>query len=442
MKAGILTFHNTLNYGACLQAFATQEVLKRMGVDVKIIDYRSKALEVHYSLHHYKSLLKYKGISTMLPFIAADVLNLKLNYFESKTFNDWYENNYILTSKCKSLLDLKKCTKDYDVCIVGSDQVWNSEITEGYDDAYFLDFCNFRTKRISYAASIGKDVLTSEDVEFLSTKLSKFDNISLREATHIKTLSETLNRNVENVVDPTLILTSSEWNKALNIGSPLVKEKYIFFHSINSPTELTNAAIKLQKATSLRIVRIGKHSKFDNEMLFKAANPTDFVNLISNAEYIVTDSFHGLAFSIIYRKQFISILGNGRNSRILNLLTQIGLKNNAYKDFAFETLEDIAVNYSENVENRISELRSFGKSFLENEFNSEAYEYDDKLFRDKETCCGCGLCKAICSQNAIEMKMDDEGFLYPHIIKERCIDCGKCEKNCAFKKDQTNKFRS
>ena len=147
-KIGILTFHNVINYGGVLQCMALQDFLKAYNYEVEVINYKSKHIGKN------NKLIKFSSTSNLI----KSVLTLPFNYIRKKRYNNFIKNNLILTNDVKNYDELKKlCEEKYDYVIIGSDQVWNSEITENEADVYFLE--NINVKKISYAASTGDDKL-------------------------------------------------------------------------------------------------------------------------------------------------------------------------------------------------------------------------------------------------------------------------------------------
>ena len=191
-KIGILTFHNVINYGGVLQCMALQDFLKTYNYEVEVINYKSKHIGKNNKLINFSSMSN----------LIKSVLTLPFNYIRKKRYNNFIKNNLILTNDVKNYDELKKlCEEKYDYVIIGSDQVWNSEITGNEANVYFLE--NINVKKISYAASTGDDKVN--DINRIIKNSSDFEAISVREeSTYNKLLSHNIKTELN--VDPTLIL--------------------------------------------------------------------------------------------------------------------------------------------------------------------------------------------------------------------------------------------
>ncbi|MBO5020010.1 MAG: polysaccharide pyruvyl transferase family protein [Clostridia bacterium] len=348
MKVGIITYHNVINYGAVLQALALQESIKELGVDSEIINYTPIKIFSDYkpfSLFKYKKIYK-MGFKIFLRAVASDIkhgLNITL---KNKGFSD-FGNKYFNYSG-NSFNDFNKShinLPDYDVCFTGSDQVWNPDITYGFDDAYFLRFGKETMIRASYAASIGKEKFSEKEEEQLREYLNDFNYISLRESTAADILSPLTDKNLNIVLDPTLLLNAEKWKNLLGIADN--KEKYIFVYTLYPNPELNKFVEKLSKHKNLPVITLNGKKIYSNESArYLRANPQKFVELVANASYVVTNSFHGTAFSVNFSKNFYAFLGESRNSRITDLLTKLNIQQRAVKKCSDELLEESNIDYS------------------------------------------------------------------------------------------------
>lgn len=189
MKAGIITFHNVINYGAVLQALALQETLINMGVDARIINYTPDDVVSIYKpfcLEKYRRQMR-KSVKIAVRSLVSDIRHFRFLNKKNKAFESFGEKHYKLSGKpCRTLEKLQSENLSFDACFAGSDQIWNPEITCGFDPAYFLDFGDKSMIRASYAASIGKASFTAKEQTRLKELLSDFDSISMREATAAK----------------------------------------------------------------------------------------------------------------------------------------------------------------------------------------------------------------------------------------------------------------
>ena len=231
MRIGILTFHNAHNYGAVLQAYALKTLIKNMGYDVKIINYRNEALKKVYSPKlninitkrdlifptRWKSLIKQK----MQNKFAQDEWSRQYLAFSKFINNVLLDGDTLEVTKA----DLERETFDYLIC--GSDQIWNTWITNGLDPVYFLDF-KTNAKKISYAASMPCELVNRDEreIKYLKDNISKFDYVSVREEELAKKLSEICKQSIEVTLDPSLLLDSKDYKK-IELKTAFNK-KYIF----------------------------------------------------------------------------------------------------------------------------------------------------------------------------------------------------------------------
>ena len=326
MKIGILTFHCAHNYGAVLQCYATQEFLKNKGHDVEIIDYRPSFL-----LKPYKLIDKNRFVSKNLILFAKKAIMESLMLFYR--IKRWYGFESFIKNKLNlsSIVYEKNIPDDYDVYIIGSDQVWSPKITQGFDNVYFADFSFVKGTRkyIAYAASMEVQSLNIEQKKFLSKALMPFDNISVREKNLCDLLQPLTLKEIYQVLDPTLLIDSSIWNKIAI--SPKIPQKYVLVYQVrvNERTvQIANNIAKQIGGIVIETVAWLHRGCFKNK--YQTASPETFLGLIKHATCIVTTSFHGTAFSVVFNKPFYTLLLNdGGDSRSLSLLESVGLSERA-----------------------------------------------------------------------------------------------------------------
>ncbi len=310
MKVGIITFHRAVNYGAVLQAYALQQAIKKTGNDAEILDYRCQEVERAAS-----PLLGFRDGEKIKNAIMKLVFRLKKNI----SFYVFMRKYIHLSSKAESSKDLKKMSSGYDVFFTGSDQVWNYGCA-GNDEAFFLTFVNDGHKKNAYAASFGREKLLEEDPFDYRELLSDFNSISVREKSGVDIVKNESGRDAEVTLDPTLLLTKKEWEPV--IGKRPSKEKYIFVYYIRESKDLLNYASELSKRTGYKIVNAKNSIEF-----FMKCSPSDFLAWIYYAEFLVTNSFHGTVFSLLFNKKFAIELDNGKsvNNRSKELLELVNI---------------------------------------------------------------------------------------------------------------------
>lgn len=372
LKIGILTFHRAINNGAVLQCFALQEAIKKLGHDVEIIDYRQNFIEKRYQSFKINLAL----IAQPLVFLRNLIRSLKqLPYaIHRKRQFELFAENHLQVSH--SIVNKKnEIPQQYDIYIVGSDQVWNSNLTGGIDEIYWGAFSTpINSKKISYAASTPYQNLAHITEEQLVRLINNFDNISVREKIIQEKLQKHTSKSIELVLDPTLILPKNVWEK---IVTPKYKnERYIVIYRARlfkkNPNLLQEKAKVLANKLNCKIIDI------NNPLDRQYYSPSDFVSLIKYAQYVITSSFHGAVFSIIFNTPFYSICyDDGQDDRYAYLLTNIGLEKQLVPpDFV---PENIPVDFS-HANNSLIRLQNESISFLSKNINCKNSFKADCLF--------------------------------------------------------------
>lgn len=320
-QVGIITYQRAVNYGAILQTYALQNVIKELGYDVKTIDYRNQILEDRHKKMKFSSI---KGIKDLIKyFLLSKDVNKKHDKF--RRFGDMYLN---LSDPVYSQEDLARLEKEYDLFITGSDQVWNYKIN-GLDSNYFLDFVENKSKKRTYAASFGISEIPEELKQNYKDLLMDFNNILIREKQGAEIISDLLSKESQVVLDPTMLLTKDKWLTFID-SDINYNDKYILVYAFGNPKKIKELALEISIKTGFRILWISTTPKFSKKIKFiKSAGPEEFLTLFNNAEYIITNSFHGTAFSINFNKQFSTELlpeTTGVNSRLEDILELFGLQ--------------------------------------------------------------------------------------------------------------------
>ena len=359
-KIGILTFHCAHNYGAVLQCYALQEYISQLGFYVEIIDYCPKYLIEPYSIFKFNRVLCLNPIK-MAKNIIWEIILLYKRYKRHVGFDLFIKN---ALKRSNRVID-GKISNDYDIYIIGSDQVWNSEITNGYDKIYWGYFPFIKENRIyaTYAASMESSNLNSKQIQFIKNALNNFDQISVRENKLVELLSPITKNKITQVIDPTLLVDISVWNKI--IIKPNITQKYILVYQVRWNEHTIKIAKKLAKQINAEILELSAY--VDRNCLankYQTKSPGEFVGLIKHAECIITTSFHGTAFSIIYNKPFYTIkLNDNRDSRSTSILTALGLENRILSLTDNPIFENI--NYK-NVNNILKGLKLQSQNYLDN----------------------------------------------------------------------------
>lgn len=340
-KIGIITFHSSHNYGAMLQVYALQTILKSMiNGEVKIIDFKTKEHAKAYKIIKKPNDWR-QAILLGLTFFHYPLLRKRWNAFE-RFYNDILDK----TPRYRTYEELQNAPSDFDIIISGSDQVFNP--TRKYVEAYYLKFCN-KSKHtlVAYAPSFGINFIPDEKVELIKNLLTHFHYLSSRELEGCSIIKELIGKRVDQVLDPVFLLTANEWN---NIAVPLriPFTSYILVYALIGSRKQMELANNIKKQLGLPIILVTNNvfPKTNADKVFYSAGPREFVNLFSNADYIITDSFHGTAFSVIFEKSFFSIIMlPQRASRITSLLESIDLKKRVLYDVQDIAKDQLEVDY-------------------------------------------------------------------------------------------------
>lgn len=308
MKIGLLTVHCSTNFGGALQAYGLSCYLDKGEDRIILIDYRFKGF--------VDVLDKSKGKR----FNCRNLLKLIIFYKKirerQKKFSQ-FEKDF-LPSHSESFNDKEYVLEDkFDICIVGSDQVWNPKHIN-YDETFFLK--NIKTqKRISYAASIGEDILDEKDKLFLKKNIEIFDGISIREENSVSLIKELLpQKNIEFNIDPVFLLDKEKW---VTIEKKVkVYDKYVFVYILGENDIYKEIIKDMQKKGYKIVCAQDSLLRFGGNLNLYDIGPREFLFLIRNASYVITNSFHGLSFSIIFQKRVFCLKSKNRNIRLKNLL--------------------------------------------------------------------------------------------------------------------------
>ncbi|MBQ9208895.1 MAG: polysaccharide pyruvyl transferase family protein [Oscillospiraceae bacterium] len=325
MRIATLNFHKAYNYGAVFQAAALQQAIQSFGDECSVLDYSNAAVESQYNLKKIRPNKKIfsalKNNIVLLPFIEKKKQNFQ-NWFSQYNKTEVLEKN-----------DLQSLNERFDKFIVGSDQVWNMKC-HGADTAFLLDFVHEDKKKIAYAVSFGTYDIPPEYVQTFRTELVKFSDISVREERGIE-LTEMLTT-IKPVVtmDPVLLMGTAYWEKR-SVQSNNIKSKYVLAYQIGRSKKVSSFAKKVAKMTGTRIVFVATHidgiAQYGIGNINQSdASPESFLSLLINAEYVVTNSFHATALSLLFHKTFYAVADGGKektyNSRIYNLLERYSLQ--------------------------------------------------------------------------------------------------------------------
>lgn len=381
-KVAIITGYDRRNYGGCLQAFATQKVLDNMGIENECINYKKKQ-DIHQVIRIFNiPLLKTKLKELNKKVYAkknSQTLGKNFEIRENK-FKNFVKENFKISDMYYGYDELKKQINNYSMVILGSDQVWNP-LNFG-SHYYTLEFVPDSIPKITYAPSFGVSKIPKTQRKATINYLKRIEHISVREKKGQELVKELTGRDVPIVLDPTLLLNKTEWEKVYK-KERIVEKPYIMCYFLGTNKMHREFAKKLKEKTGYKIVTlpfmdeiVKDDFEFGDEKLYNVG-PSEFINLIKNAEYVCTDSFHGTVFSIINHKKFITFnrfddsKKVSTNSRISSLLGLLGLEERSCN--SIETAQNIIdneIDYSK-VDEKLEKLRKESIKYLENAIKEE-----------------------------------------------------------------------
>lgn len=325
LKIGIITLPGNFNYGNRLQNYALQETIKRMGFEVEtIVPLPAEKTFFNYTFEFLgliKSLL-FLNYSTRKNNLKRIELMKKSKEKKLQPFTKKYINNYYL--KNNDIESMRKLNNRYDYFVIGSDQVWNPYYISEYD-YYFATFSD-KEKRVSYAASFGISKIPDKYLEKYTSYLNGISKISVRESVGIEIVRQCTGKQAEIVLDPTLLLSKKEWLNIPVENSEQKNNKYILVYFLDDDFQKNLEIIEKfskEKCLELKII-MGNY--YSEEYIIPS--PSEFIHLINNAEYVFTDSFHAVVFSIIMHTKFLAFERGEMNSRISTLLKTTHLEEN------------------------------------------------------------------------------------------------------------------
>lgn len=314
-KCGIVTFYNHNNFGAMLQAYALKKVIESYDVDVDFISFQEESTKEEDTSNLHPLIKRIKD--------ETDKRNRRFEDFRKK----WLPGNLIHEG----------IEEEYDFFVAGSDQIWNTEIV-GDDSRYFLSFAPKEKKR-SYAVSFGKDSLSVDEVSYCKEMIYDFTPwLSVREQSGAEIIKDITGKDSLVCLDPTLLTKMEEWDELRNSSDfNQNPAKYILLITVQNDLSLLKVARQMaeERNEELRIITASYFPPVGFES-WSEVEVVDWVNLVANSSYVITSSFHGIAFSIIFHKDFsfwpLQAELSGRNTRMIELLEYLSLSDRMGKD--------------------------------------------------------------------------------------------------------------
>lgn len=324
MKVYTQTWYRGNNYGSVLQAYALQHIITDMGYESSILNYKPTKADLwklKFINHSLKETLQYK-INEFL--MKKNGASSKINNLT--IFDEFREKNMQITPLCSTASEIAKVCGSDAVFVCGSDQIWNPYF---YDPYYYLEFVKNRYRKIAYAPSFGVENVPRNNRKRIQKAISQFRYLSVREKRGAEIVYDLTGQHAEVTVDPTMLVTMEHW-RALSISGEKEK-KYLFCYFLSADPRYLKTAEEIATEKNLKILMLPMVAADFNRdgTIKKPVGPCEWLGLIENAEYVLTDSFHCTLFSIRYHKQF-NVLQRfkdgdkrGQNSRIHSLLQAV-----------------------------------------------------------------------------------------------------------------------
>ncbi|MDR1320545.1 MAG: polysaccharide pyruvyl transferase family protein [Gracilibacteraceae bacterium] len=402
-KAGIMTlYYKTYNYGAQLQAYALQKAVQKLGYKCEQICYKWYDADIeHFYQSQSGNIGKFREFAFSIPH----------------------------SPRIYSPENIHEAAAEYDVFICGSDQIWGVPASKPRYVAphMTLSFVPDDKVKFSYGASVGGAALTTDQIPPVKYWASRLDAVSVREQSAIPCIAELTEKEIISVLDPTLLLESPKWDHIAI--PPKDNSEYIFTYNIGGDAELDISTKCLAKRLGCAIKTVS-YSENDT------TGPREFLGLIKNAKYVLTNSFHGTAFSVIFKKQFYAFPADNiqsvfsKNVRITDLFGKLGLENRFVSN-ADEADFTTTIDYDKVIV-KLCQARDASFGYLRKSLLIE--KLPTKTVVTHKDCCGCGVCGLACPQNCIEFENNHLGFNYPKIDETNCTDCGICRKRCPIER--------
>lgn len=435
-RVALMTWFQYYNFGTSLQAFALARVIEGMGHKVSVVNYHTTGKvavlpckrPVVSALRELDGKVRRRVFDRRADSPATD-----------RQFASFLNDNLTFTSACETKSDLESLSDEFDCFVCGSDQIWSPAV---FDPHYFLDFVDESKLKVAYAPSVGLTEVRDPDLRQRMGELAaRIDCLSTRERSGSCIISELSGRDVETVLDPTLLFESEKWNEVAHGARVHVDSAYLLVYMLGHNERHWKRAYEIARRRGLevRVVPVFRRDLKRKGCITDPVGPREFVRLISGASYVCTDSFHGVAFSILFEKDFCAFERFreddpiNQNSRIHNILEKLGLTDRLVGNG--ENLGDvISPVLWTTCRSLLGKERTFSLRWLEGALSAKPSFENQKnnVLRRRSLCCGCSACAIICPVGAIDIVLDGEGFWRAKIDESACVSCGKCREVCPF----------
>lgn len=351
MKINVITLHRVRNYGSSLQTLALQKVLEDNKCQIQVIDYYPERYTSWGLLKRLKGKSKHLEQNPILLLIARMIISI--SYIKKKIVFDDFLKKYINLTEMtyRNEKELLENLPQADAYCTGSDQVWNSHWNEGIDKPLYLSFVKKEHYKFSYASSIGNAVLELDEGRAVKSYLEQYNRITVREDTGVGIIKKLGFEDVKQMLDPTLLLNSTEWSNY--VSNKFSNRRYVVTYNLHHDKKIDRYANELAKANNLEVYHISYnlHDIIRRGKLKWCPTIEEYLGLIRDAEYVITDSFHATVFSIIFNKKFVAIYPEQASTRIKSLLHLLDIEDRgtermpcleeAYQEINYSKVEQI-----------------------------------------------------------------------------------------------------
>lgn len=438
MKVAVMTWYHYRNYGTALQATALTSVLRELGHEPKLIQYKPCGYFRTIPDYHIPALMKrvYRKIRRRGSIAAGGHF---CDEQKDHRFRDFLDVRITFTEECKTKADLERLNDQFDAFICGSDQIWSPL---NFDPKYYLDFVHDPIKKIAYAPSMGvekiEDVYVKREIK---KQLKQFGSISVREQAGQKLIYDMTGQTASVVLDPTLLYTAQQWTDQLELQQSITDEPYLLVYMLGKSAEHWGAAEETAKRLGLRLrlIPVYKDDFSRNGCITEPIGPKEFLQQICGAAYVCTDSFHGLCFSLLFHKPFTAFARfregdmQNQNSRVVQLLRMAGMSDRMMNGKNWSAIADRSPDFS-CADVALNEMRGKSMQYLTEALKAaeEATGKYSSVMKLNSICCGCGACRCVCPVGAIQVSKNQNGFWEARVDDQNCIHCEKCKEVCPF----------
>jgi len=328
MKIGILTYHRAHNYGAVLQAYALKKHLEKYSSEVEIIDYWPDYRAGMYETFDSSYLKQNFSLFVKTKKTVRQCILLIGRLIRAKRFDQFIKSNLDVVNR--PFKSGNSIPDDLDVIFIGSDQVWrynDMPSFKGFDAVYWGEFPKSeRTRKYTYGASMGVIVDNDESRKFISRQINNFQRISVREEDLKQLIKMCTKQHIERVLDPVFLLSRNDW-KSIVPNKKKIKGKYLVLYNILSSKRAQKIAKVIAKEKGLQVIEItaGVGLRFNPGTLKQTYGPLEYLQLLKEASFIISSSFHGVAFALLFQKNFYALGMKNNSNRVTNLLESLNI---------------------------------------------------------------------------------------------------------------------